>query len=178
MRAGLEQLLELHGNKAVLAVGAVVRHEVQMVAAGLELVFQNDDILAAEADNDIDLGACLLERLSGRKSDRTADAAADHADALDALGVRGLAERTDEVLNIVALVHRAEHLRRQADLLENNGYRTLFAVVACDGQGDTLTGLIHAEDDELTGLRLLGDKGSLDLHQSNGRIQLFLADNF
>ena len=43
--AGLEQLLELDGNEAVLAVAAVVGHEVQMVAGGLELVFQNDDVL-------------------------------------------------------------------------------------------------------------------------------------
>ena len=55
MDAGLEQLLQLDGNKAVLAVGAVVGHEIQMVTGLLELVFENDDVLVAEADDDVGL---------------------------------------------------------------------------------------------------------------------------
>ncbi len=104
LRARFEQLLQLHGNKAVLAVAAIVGHEIQMVAGLLKLVFQNDDVLVAEADDDVDLDACFLECLCRRIRNRAADAAADHTDTLFALHVGGLAKGTDEVLDIVALV--------------------------------------------------------------------------
>ena len=42
----LEQLLELDGREALLAVGAVVGHHVQMIAAGAHLVLEHDDALA------------------------------------------------------------------------------------------------------------------------------------
>ena len=46
---------------------------------GLELVLQDDDVLVAEADDDVDLSARLLERLGRRIGDGTANAAADNA---------------------------------------------------------------------------------------------------
>ena len=45
-------------------------------------------------------------------------------------------------------------------------------------QGHTLTLLIDAEDDELTGLGLLCNEGCLDLHQGDSGVQLLLANNF
>ena len=135
---GLKQLLQLDGHEAVFAVGAVVGHEVQMVAGLLELVFKNDDVLVAEADDHIGFDASLFKRLCGRIRDCTADTAADNAHALFALHVRRLAKRADEVLNIVTLVQTAEHLGGQADLLEDDRNRSLFAVIARDRQRNAL----------------------------------------
>ena len=172
---GFQQLLELDGDKALFAIGAVVGHEVQVVARRLELVLEDDDVLVAEADDDISLDARFLKRLRGRIGNRTADAAADHADALLALDVRRLAERTDEVLNIVALVHAAEQLGRQTDLLENDCDRALFAVVTGDGQRHPLRLVVHAEDNELTGFRLPRHERSFDLHIGDGGIEFLLT---
>ena len=176
--AGLEQLLQLDGNKAVLAVGAVVGHEIQMVAGLLELVFENDDVLVAEADDDVGLDTRLFKGLCRRICDRAADAAADDADALLAFHVRRLAERTDKVLDIVALVQTAEHLGGQADLLEDDRDRALFAVIAGDGQRHALRLLIDTENDELAGLRLAGDERSLDLHVGDCGVQFLFAHDF
>ena len=135
---GLKQLLQLDGHEAVFAVGAVVGHEIQMVTGLLELVFKNDDVLVAEADDHIGFDASLFKRLCGRIRDCTADTAADNAHALFALHVRRLAKRADEVLNIVTLVQTAEHFGRQADLLEDDRNRSLFAVIARDRQRNAL----------------------------------------
>ena len=54
-----------------------------MVGAGLELVFQNDDVLAAEANNYGDFCAGFLECLCRGKCDGTADTAADNTLIVD-----------------------------------------------------------------------------------------------
>ena len=43
-----------------------------------------------------------------------------------------------------------------------------------DRNGDTLTILIHAQNDKLAGLRLLGHHGCLDLIEDHGGFQRFL----
>ena len=138
MNARLEQLLQLDGHETVFAVGAVVGHEIQMVTGLLELVFENDDVLVTEANDHIGFDASLFKRLCGRIRDCTADTAADNAHALFALHVRRLAKRADEVLNIITLVQTAEHLGGQADLLEDDRNRSLFAVIARDRQRNAL----------------------------------------
>ena len=138
LNAGLEQLLQLDGHETVFAVGAVVGHEIQMVTGLLELVFENDDVLVTEANDHIGFDASLFKRLCGRIRDCTADTAADNAHALFALYIRRLAERADEVLNVIALVQAAEHFGRQADLLEDDRNRSLFAVIARDRQRNAL----------------------------------------
>ena len=149
-----------------------------MVAGGLELVFQNDDVLVAEADDHVDLNARLFESLRRRIRNRAANAAADHANALFALDVGGLTKRAHEVLNVVALVEAAEQLRGQTDLLEDDCYRALFAVVARDRQRYALGFVIDAENDELTGFRLFGNERSFDLHVRHRGIEFLFARNF
>src|SRR5699024_8172766 len=144
---------------------------------GPEFVLQNDDVLAPEAYNDIHLATGLLETDCGGQGDGAADTAAHYANPLYPLGVGGLAQRTDEVLNVVSFVQRAQGVGGKAHFLEDDGDGALFPVIPGDGQRDPLSLLVHPENDELTGFGLFGDEGGLNFHQSDGRIQLFFSDN-
>ena len=59
-------------------------------------------------------------------------------------------------------------LRGGAHGLDDDGDGALLRVIVVDGDGDPLAVLIHAQDDELARLGLLGDQGCLDLVQGNG----------
>ena len=61
-----------------------------------------------------------------------------------------------------------EHLRGAARGLHHDGDSALLAVPVRDGDGDALALLIQAEDDKLTGLRVPGGQGRLDLEQADG----------
>ena len=175
--AAFQQGLQLHGAEALFAVGAVVGHQVQVGGSGLELLLQDHDVLGPEADDHIHLCAGFLKSHGSRQGDGAAHTAANHADPLLALHIGGLAQRAHEVPDVIALVQRAQSLGGETNLLENNGYSALLPVVTGNGQGNTLTLLVNAEDDELPGLCLLGNKGGLDLHQRDGIVQLFLSND-
>ena len=178
MNARLEQLLQLDGHETVLAIGAVVGHEIQMVTGLLELVFENDDVLVTEANDHIRLDTCFFKRLCGRICDCTTDAAANYAHALFAFNVRRLTEWADKVLNIIALVQTAKHFGGQANLLENDRNRPLLAVITRNRQRHTLRFLVYTENDKLTGLCLAGNERSFNLHIRYGSVQFLLAHDF
>ena len=175
---GLQQLLQGLGDQAVTAVSTVVGHKNQPVGCCLELVLQNDDVLAAETDDNGHFCARFLERLGRGQGDGAAHAAADHADLLLALHGGGLAQGAYKVVDVVAFLQRTQGVGGEADLLEDNGNGTFFPVITGDGQGNALSHLVDAENDELTGLCLTGDKGRFDLHQGDGSVQLLLANDF
>ena len=112
------------------------------------------------------------------EGDGAAHAAADHADLLLALHGGGLAQGAYKVVDVVAFLQRTQGVGGEADLLEDNGNGTFFPVITGDGQGNTLSHLVDAENDELTGLCLTCDKGRFDLHQGDGSVQLLLANDF
>ena len=123
------------------------------------------------------LGAAVVELLQNGISNGAAHAAADDADLLLALGLGGLAQGADKVVEIVALIQVGELLRGSTDGLDNDGDSALLGVVVVDGDGDTLTVFIHAQDDKLAGLSLLGNQGCLDLVESDsGAKRLFSYD--
>ena len=167
--AALNELLELVGDEAGLAVGAVVGGYVEVIAGGAELVFHDDDVLAAEAAYHIDADAQALELLGDGVVYGAACAAADHTDAL---GVRvylsGAAERTDNVRDEVAGLHEREHLGALARGLEVEADRADFRVVVRDGEREALAVLVKPEYCKLAGLRALGYQGSLDADPEDG----------
>ena len=170
--------MQLGGDEALLAIGAVVGHQVEVVASGLELLLQDDDVLAAETGNNIHLHTGFMESLGGGVSDGAAHAAADDTDALLALDVGGTAQGTDKVADGIALVERTQHIGGQPDFLEDDGDGALLPVITGDGQRHPLGFLVNAENDELTGQSLFGHKGGLNLQQCDGRVQLLLAHDF
>ena len=100
--------------------------------------------------------------------DGAADAAADDADLLQTVHLGSLAERADEVGDVVAFFNGVEHSGGAACGLNHDGNGALFTVVACNGDGGTLALLVKTEDDELTGLRMSRNQRSFDLEQADG----------
>ena len=116
----------------------------------------------------MDLGPAVVELLQHGIRDGAADTAAHHADLLLALGLGGLAQGAHKVLEAVALFHAAQLFRGGAHGLDDDGDGALLRVIVVDRYGDSLAVLIHAQDDELARLGLLGDQGCLDLIQGDG----------
>ena len=77
----------------------------------------------------------------------------------------------------LALLLVAQLLGSGANGLDDDGHSALFPVVVVDRNGDTLTLLIHAQDDELARLRLFGDHGRFDLIQDHGGLQRFFSND-
>ena len=74
-----------------------------VIAAGAELILQDDQVLVAETDNASNLGALRMQCLGDGQCDGAADAAADNADVLQALDLGGFAQGADEVVDSLAL---------------------------------------------------------------------------
>lgn len=72
----------------------------------------------------------------------------------------GLAQGTHKVQQRVAFLEGIQLFGGIADFLENNGDSTLFSVIICNGQRNTLAFLINAEDNELSGCAFRATSGA------------------
>ena len=117
--------------------------------------------------------AAVMELLEHGIGDGAAHAAADDADLLLAFGLGRAAERADKVLNVLALGLVAELFGRSADRLHDDRHSALFAVEIMDGDGDALTVLVDAQDDELAGFGLLCHHRCFDLVEDHGGLERF-----
>ena len=119
-----------------------------------------------------------MKSLSDGHCDSATNAAANDTNLLEAVEVGCYAERSNEVLDKLALFLVAELFGGSANDLEDDLNSAGFLVGACNGKRDALALLINAKDDELTGLCLVSYKGSLDLELNDGGVQnLFFNDS-
>ena len=121
----------------------------------------------------MDFRAAVVELLQNGVGDGTADTAADDADLLLALGLGRTAERADKVLKELAFGLVSELFGGGADRLYDDGDGALLPIVVVDGDGDSFTVFIDAQDDKLTGLGLLRYHRRLDLVESHGGLERF-----
>ena len=77
-------------------------------------------------------------------------------------------------MEAIALLLVAQLFSGGTHRLNNDGNSALFTVIVMDRNGDTLTILIHAQNDELAGLRLFRHHGGLDLIENHSGFQRFL----
>ena len=80
-----------------MAIAAVVRHDDILIAARFELVFQNQQIFAAEAHDAVHLCAQAMQFLGDGVCDGAAHAAAHHGHFFEPLHMRGNAQRAHEI---------------------------------------------------------------------------------
>ena len=172
--AGGDQLFQGGGDHALLAVAAVVGHHPQLVAAGGKVILQDQQVLAAEADDAVDHAALLVQLAGNGQGNGAAHAAAHHADLFQTLGLGGAAQGAHKIMDFVTHLQGVQLHGGVAHDLEDDVHRAGLPVVAGDGQGDALALLQRADDDELARLRLLGDQGRLDAELGHSRVQLDL----
>ena len=165
------QLVQSGGNNALGTVAAVVGHNAQLVAAGPELVLQDQQILIAEADHAVHHTALIVQFLGNGQCNGTAHAAAHNAHLLQTLGLGGAAQRADKIVDTIACVQAVQLHGGTAHDLENDIHSALFAVVTGHSQGDALTVLKRTYNDELTRLCLFGDQRGFNDHLCHGGVQ-------
>ncbi len=107
--------------------------------------------------------------------DGQANAAADDAPGALAAHVRGLAQGTGEVLDLVAGLVLREHLRGLADHHEDELDPALLGVPVREGERHALAALVGANHEELARMRMLCHLGRLyaKLEHLLGELRLF-----
>ena len=93
--ACLDELLKRVGNETLLAVAAVVGHQLHYVGSRLEFVLEDNEILVSEAYDAVDLSAQVVELLCDGVCDSAAYAAAYYSDLLQTFSVARNAEGSD-----------------------------------------------------------------------------------
>ena len=171
------QILQGGGHNTLGAVAAVVGHHPQFLAAGTELVLQNQKILVAEADHAVDYTALFMQSTGHRQRNGAAYAAAYYADLFQALGLGGAAQGANKVMDAVADIQPVQLHGGAAHDLENDIYSALFPVVTGHSQGDALAVFKRAHDDELARQCLFGNQRRLDRHLDHGGVQRDLFDD-
>src|SRR5580698_6594157 len=157
--------LELVGDQTLMAVTAIVGHNVGLVADRANLVFQHHQVFAAGANdgNDVVAGALQLPRCGIGHC--RADAAADDHRSAEVFDLRGFAQRANDVEDFVAGLQHAQQHGGFPDGLYNDGDRAGFGVGVSDGQRDALTAIVQAHDHKLSGLLFASDARGLDYKQ-------------
>ena len=74
----LDKLFKRVRDKALCAVGAVVRLNDKSITDGFELILKNHQIFISKADNGVNLRAKFVQFFGHQIGNRAADAAADH----------------------------------------------------------------------------------------------------
>ena len=89
-----------------------------------------------------------------------------------------IAKGACEVEDDVPLFQSSEVFGRFTDFLKNNGDRSVFGIRIGDGQGDSFTVFIDAQNDELPGLPVAGDLRRIDFELLDIRSQNPLEGDF
>ena len=140
------------GDEAVAAVAAVVGGDDQFVAALAELLFPEDQVAIAEADDGDGAVARLLVVAQLRIDRRDAESAAhQHHRAFQLADVARQTQRADEIEDRVALAQPQHFKGGLAHRLDHHGDRAAFRVEICHGQRDALPMLVDASHDEVSG---------------------------
>ena len=161
--AGLQQALQRCGDDALLAVGAVIRGDVDVILRedGAELILQQQEVLGAGTHDGVALAAKVVQLAGDGVGNGQANAAAD--DGPFALAeVRGAAQGADDVLNVVARVEGREHGGGLADHHEDELNPALRRVPIREGERHALAGLVHANHQELASMGMLGHLRRMD----------------
>ena len=150
----------------MVAVRAVVSQDDQFVADGLELLFEDQQVLGPGTEDADDGVAGLFESGRDGQQRRIADPAADTDDSAEVFDVGGLAERAGDVAERSADFDFGHLGGGLADTLENQPDGALFGVGPGDGQRDALAGVfINRNDDKLAGFAGPRDQRCRNIHQ-------------
>ena len=183
--ATLYELLDFVGDKAFLAITAVVGHYVEVVALCFHSVLKEQQAFVACAYNHIAAKTLLVRPLCLRIDRSGAHTSGDEQDARCGRLAEGIAvhylgtvaKRSDNGEDAVAFTHRRQTLGRLAHNLIDDCHGVDRAVYVADCQRDTFAALVRDDDDKLARLSGFGDPRCLDVHQHDVLGELFFLQN-
>ena len=159
-------------HEAFLAVGAVVGHEIEIVADGAHFLFEEEKVAVACADDDIGRNALAVSPFHLGIDGRRANAASNEKETHGGTFVRGggeefagLSQRAYDGVYAVALVHGRKGTGAVAHHLVDDGDGLALGVEVADGEGHALPLVLRDDDDELAGFARTGNPRGLDVHQ-------------
>ncbi len=166
-----------------MALGAVIGAHVQMVADRRHLPTQNQQVGRLGTDDNVDLGAPLVQ-VFRLWIDRRGAQPARHEQVAAALErlvghlheIGGAAQRADHVDQRLPGFQGADHPAGGADNLGDDGDGPAITVVVANGQGNPFPLFPGPYDQELARQCGRGDARRLHLHQTDGGRQHFFPE--
>ena len=164
--------------------GTVVGADVKVVAHGGHFFLVDEEIGGLGADDDIDLGAVLVQPL-GLGIDRSGADTAGDEDKVTLRQFFGahrdefgrVAERAHDIGEGLAGLEGHDVLRRGANRLRNDGHGAFLDIEITDSQRNTLSFFISPDNQELAGLGGGRQPRCFHDHPTDGRRQHFLLSN-
>jgi hypothetical protein len=170
--------LERRGDKPLLSSRAIVGHDDELLERqGAELVLQDEKLLVSSAEDDRDIVARLGHCTRDGIRDRSTHAAADDGDTPEALGVRGNAERPDDIGKRITHAEVRQLMRCLADPHEDEADPAFLGRPVAEGERDALAVIVNAQHKELPGLRLASDCRCSNADLKDGIRELALVDD-
>ena len=122
--------------------------------------------------------AVFVKFLRHGVADGAPDAADHNGDFFLSVGFGSATERSDKIMQAVALREAVQPLGGCADDLEHNRHAPRRAVEIGNGERDALAVRVGTQDDELSRLCLFRNRGRMNAHERYGRIQRSFFKNF
>ena len=168
----VDQLREALRDEALEAGRAVVGANFDVGAQRPQLVGQDQQVLAARAEDRSGLVAARGELAHQAEQRGRAEAAAHAADVAAGRNIDVPAQRARHVEDLVAGLERAHPLGSGPDFLHHDGDRARLTVVVGDGDRNSLAAIAHAEHHELAGPRRCRDQRRVDAEKLGDRGEL------
>ena len=171
---GWHQLLNLGGHQALLAIAAVVGHDVKMVTYCLHFLFEKEQVSGACTDDDVSGDAQIMSpfHLGIDRCDAHSARHEQQAHLAALLGgggdqLAGATQRPDDGVEAVAFFQKAEAAGAFTHHLVHDADAFALRVYIADGQRHPLPLVNRDNDDKLSGKSAAGNPRRMDFHQIN-----------
>ena len=150
------QFLKHSSTYTLEAVASVIRTEIQVTNLA-HLVFHNQDVFASCSNDDIALDTMVMKPFSLRIYRCSTYTTSNKYNSLFlnffkiiCYQLRRTSQRSHKVCDGIASFELQQFVSRYTNRLEYDGNRSCFSVIVTDGKRNTLSILVHSENDELS----------------------------
>ena len=173
----VHEVLQDIRHKPFPLIGAVVRGHEHLVADRAEFVLPEQQLLGARpqyGNHPVSgLPLCPRNRIDRRDADAASDA--HHGSILPDLA--GVTQGAYTIQDRLPLVQQAQLLCARPHLLKDQRNRPTLRIPVRQGQGNALSGIVHAQNHKLPRLRLPRDLRRFHLQQQHLRSKPFFSYN-
>ena len=147
----LYYLLYANSHYTLLAIRTIVSHDDDLIRMLTHLILENNEILGASGQHTDYSVAGSLERFDNRQHRCHTNATSGAYNGAEVLDVRGLAERSHYVGELIAHIEVAEFCGAHAHFLHYESNGACLCVGISYSERHTFAFLSHAHDDEMSG---------------------------